>query len=156
MHEYKKISGQFTSLLAYSLKNECAKWIKSNREKVCKCSSWGLSVRVSFFFFQAEDGIRDTSVTGVQTCALPIYSAGNPAIAYWDYTRGALRVAQWMGTRWMITTLSERVTATSVCFDAGGVAHVRSEERRVGKECASGWWWGGYEECMAGAVSGAR
>ena len=26
-----------------------------------------------FFFFQAEDGIRDWSVTGVQTCALPIY-----------------------------------------------------------------------------------
>src|SRR6202011_578336 len=31
-----------------------------------------------FFFFQAEDGIRDTSVTGVQTCALPI-SAPNPS-----------------------------------------------------------------------------
>src|SRR5437762_10640436 len=29
-------------------------------------------IRVFFFFFQAEDGIRDTSVTGVQTCALPI------------------------------------------------------------------------------------
>src|SRR5437762_4617611 len=29
----------------------------------------------SFFFFQAEDGIRDTSVTGVQTCALPISMA---------------------------------------------------------------------------------
>src|SRR5437763_5184299 len=28
----------------------------------------------SFFFFQAEDGIRDTSVTGVQTCALPIFT----------------------------------------------------------------------------------
>src|SRR5882762_7143255 len=28
---------------------------------------------VFFFFFQAEDGIRDSSVTGVQTCALPIY-----------------------------------------------------------------------------------
>src|SRR2546430_3445637 len=27
----------------------------------------------SFFFFQAEDGIRDLTVTGVQTCALPIY-----------------------------------------------------------------------------------
>src|SRR5690625_7151404 len=27
-----------------------------------------------FFFFQAEDGIRDGHVTGVQTCALPIYS----------------------------------------------------------------------------------
>src|SRR5437764_9886087 len=31
-----------------------------------------LSVLLSHFFFQAEDGIRDTSVTGVQTCALPI------------------------------------------------------------------------------------
>src|SRR5438093_11833185 len=31
---------------------------------------------MSFFFFQAEDGIRDWSVTGVQTCALPIYTAG--------------------------------------------------------------------------------
>src|SRR5256884_5876754 len=30
-----------------------------------------------FFFFQAEDGIRDVAVTGVQTCALPIY-AGQP------------------------------------------------------------------------------
>src|SRR3989475_5067950 len=29
---------------------------------------------VSFFFFQAEDGIRDLTVTGVQTCALPILS----------------------------------------------------------------------------------
>src|SRR5688572_31425534 len=35
-----------------------------------------LSVVYSFFFFfQAEDGIRDLTVTGVQTCALPIYSA---------------------------------------------------------------------------------
>ena len=31
-----------------------------------------MSVAVVFFFFQAEDGIRDWSVTGVQTCALPI------------------------------------------------------------------------------------
>src|SRR6266498_345829 len=29
-------------------------------------------IRVFFFFFQAEDGIRDADVTGVQTCALPI------------------------------------------------------------------------------------
>src|SRR5437764_4055201 len=33
------------------------------------------------FFFQAEDGIRDTSVTGVQTCALPISSSGATAAA---------------------------------------------------------------------------
>src|SRR5437762_5608445 len=31
-------------------------------------------MRRSIFFFQAEDGIRDTSVTGVQTCALPIFT----------------------------------------------------------------------------------
>src|ERR1017187_7725400 len=34
---------------------------------------------VQFFFFQAEDGIRDTSVTGVQTCALPIWQTDRPA-----------------------------------------------------------------------------
>src|SRR2546422_11778409 len=36
-------------------------------------------LRIFFFFFQAEDGIRDVAVTGVQTCALPISSLG-PAI----------------------------------------------------------------------------
>ena len=36
---------------------------------VVKCD---IQCVVCFFFFQAEDGIRDTSVTGVQTCALPI------------------------------------------------------------------------------------
>src|SRR5256886_5019365 len=39
------------------------------------CKSCGCSMLISmlfFFFFQAEDGIRDLTVTGVQTCALPI------------------------------------------------------------------------------------
>ena len=37
--------------------------------------------RVLFFFFQAEDGIRDVAVTGVQTCALPIcYATANEAV----------------------------------------------------------------------------
>src|SRR2546427_1109923 len=34
---------------------------------------WGTEVVDGFFFFQAEDGIRDLTVTGVQTCALPIF-----------------------------------------------------------------------------------
>src|SRR2546422_3382749 len=34
-----------------------------------------------FFFFQAEDGIRDVAVTGVQTCALPIYPQTDPVPA---------------------------------------------------------------------------
>src|SRR6266496_2157477 len=33
-----------------------------------------------FFFFQAEDGIRDLYVTGVQTCALPIWRLGRPGV----------------------------------------------------------------------------
>src|SRR5688572_31248100 len=36
---------------------------------------------VFFFFFQAEDGIRDLTVTGVQTCALPIFSSFGPSLA---------------------------------------------------------------------------
>src|SRR2546429_6763057 len=35
--------------------------------------SMHLMIRLCFFFFQAEDGIRDVAVTGVQTCALPIF-----------------------------------------------------------------------------------
>src|SRR5437762_9997488 len=46
---------------------------------------WAVSAPVlcrsfDFFFFQAEDGIRDTSVTGVQTCALPICQRGVRAL----------------------------------------------------------------------------
>src|SRR5437867_8302095 len=32
------------------------------------------NINIFFFFFQAEDGIRDRTVTGVQTCALPIFN----------------------------------------------------------------------------------
>src|SRR2546427_13147626 len=35
-----------------------------------------------FFFFQAEDGIRDLTVTGVQTCALPISAGGAKRVAW--------------------------------------------------------------------------
>src|SRR5256885_11156969 len=51
-----------------------------------------VDVRVGllFFFFQAEDGIRDYKVTGVQTCALPIYA--HPELLY-DVHRTAASVA---------------------------------------------------------------
>src|SRR5437868_14837207 len=64
------------------------------------------------FFFQAEDGIRDRNVTGVQTCALPIWNMPSCAIK--------CSVSQDPGTR------------------AGISLTARSEERRVGKECRSG------------------
>src|SRR5256885_3544774 len=42
------------------------------------CVQRAPAVLMFFFFFQAEDGIRDYKVTGVQTCALPIYADPNP------------------------------------------------------------------------------
>src|SRR3712207_8806698 len=83
-----------------------------------------------FFFFQAEDGIRDIGVTGVQTCALPIFDA--LALPDARLALPELLVAPQLE--------EERGHAPSVQRAAGGhgLDH-RSEERRVGKECRSRW-----------------
>src|SRR5688572_31418555 len=75
-----------------------------------------------FFFFQAEDGIRDLTVTGVQTCALPISSAR------WFIADSVLSFA---------STPSMRASDSATAPDR--VRRRRSEERRVGKECRSRW-----------------
>src|SRR2546429_3053354 len=57
-----------------------------------------------FFFFQAEDGIRDVAVTGVQTCALPIYP--NDARSSVPHLLGGVRTAFWssvVGIFWALT-----------------------------------------------------
>src|SRR5437762_12347035 len=91
-----------------------------------------------FFFFQAEDGIRDTSVTGVQTCALPISKTGVPARVPWVRIPPCpLRVRQLSRRSPSTTTHSTRPTPAP----RTGSALARSEERRVGKECRSRWWW---------------
>src|SRR2546425_5248001 len=77
--------------------------------------------KIFFFFFQAEDGIRDKLVTGVQTCALPISS-----------TPGKTTNRKRHGSS--AASSQARATARS---SAGYVP--RSEERRVGKECRSRW-----------------
>src|SRR5258707_6247260 len=86
-----------------------------------------LAYCVFFFFFQAEDGIRDIGVTGVQTCALPIYSAGRAmAMGYRDLSHpGRLRRPK-----------ENRYRTRAGTFPA---EPARSEERRVGKECRSRW-----------------
>src|SRR3712207_7127242 len=73
------------------------------------------------FFFQAEDGIRDIDVTGVQTCALPILR-GRLAEVFAQRPRDA----------W-----AELFAETDACV--APVLTLRSEERRVGKECRSRW-----------------
>src|SRR5437773_10054299 len=78
---------------------------------------------VVFFFFQAEDGIRDRDVTGVQTCALPISFRVAPS---------ALRSSS--------HGVDRRQQADLRHVDARGPRDCkRSEERRVGKECRYGW-----------------
>src|SRR5260370_20477143 len=51
---------------------------------------------VSFFFFQAEDGIRDSSVTGVQTCALPIFAGlvEWPVVLMGAFNQGFLHIPE--------------------------------------------------------------
>src|SRR5256886_5715512 len=54
---------------------------------VLQCTRRGASISLkrSFFFFQAEDGIRDLTVTGVQTCALPIFGLYKYKLAHKRY-----------------------------------------------------------------------
>src|SRR5205823_8454436 len=87
---------------------------------------------VVLFFFQAEDGIRDKLVTGVQTCALPI-SADQAAV---DAMRQALNSLSIDGT--VVIGEGERDEAPML-YIGETVGTGRSEERRVGKECRSRW-----------------
>src|SRR5256886_12367187 len=98
---------------------------------------WYLRV---FFFFQAEDGIRDLTVTGVQTCALPIYKIGTP------FTRHDLQLlSRLIGQASLAlerASLIEQVASLIITDELTGLfnaRYLRSEERRVGKECRSRW-----------------
>src|SRR5207245_8065359 len=85
-----------------------------------------------FFFFQAEDGIRDATVTGVQTCALPIFS---PAFVASPRTLdGAVRrvVERRRPRDTLLHGRSMEAMAEIVGVDDDDI--LRSEERRVGKE----------------------
>src|SRR3712207_1817998 len=81
------------------------------------------------FFFQAEDGIRDIGVTGVQTCALPIYLV--------DVSSGGLDPRQRIpvGPGYQVPGAEAVRRGAGVAVAAVG----RSEERRVGKERRSRW-----------------
>src|SRR5438067_5759177 len=87
-----------------------------------------------FFFFQAEDGIRDRNVTGVQTCALPISHGGIFSLAGVNPNLKAIfDVVQFEKVLAIFPTVAEAKSAIT-----GGQVP-RSEERRVGKECRSRW-----------------
>src|SRR5687767_15179690 len=91
-----------------------------------------------FFFFQAEDGIRDKLVTGVQTCALPISIHSRVIIASRssvdDSCHSNVRLTSAMRHGGMILRVIRSRTCSRAERDGA-----RSEERRVGKECRSRW-----------------
>src|SRR5688500_19957087 len=94
-----------------------------------------------FFFFQAEDGIRDYKVTGVQTCALPIWIARVTA-ARADRLRPLPKAPRQRRCRMPPHRLARKApatTSTSTAASALRARYRRSEERRVGKEGISRW-----------------
>src|SRR3989442_10298615 len=94
------------------------------------CSSTATSRLPDFagfvcFFFQAEDGIRDADVTGVQTCALPI--------SHQSFEVKILHAKLDFKTLMRLAAIAiTPVLILDLLFE-------RSEERRVGKECRSRW-----------------
>src|SRR5205823_7255163 len=97
---------------------ECRRECSRSCLSGCCSASLYLDCSFCFFFFQAEDGIRDKLVTGVQTCALPISFA--PHVRAW--------------ARYALSERGDRDPTPR-----GTLPIDRSEERRVGKECRSRW-----------------
>src|SRR3712207_7189130 len=92
------------------------------------------------FFFQAEDGIRDIGVTGVQTCALPIsgrYHNAPGCCASRRTPPGADLGDTLLETLPVGRRLYDLVQLSLKLCSSPGLR--RSEERRVGKECRSRW-----------------
>src|SRR5256885_13032962 len=96
------------------------------------------------FGFQAEDGIRDYKVTGVQTCALPISLVSiAPGALLWSTPEidGAIIYGEF-GRVWLAAgdPLAPPDEAAALARHFAAFAKKkRSDERRVGKECRSRW-----------------
>src|SRR5206468_5470780 len=98
-----------------------------------------------FFFFQAEDGIRDLIVTGVQTCALPISRFLEESAEFAQRFEPHLPLALCFTQLNPICAeplqvLFQRDRAAPVVGRLDPLVALRSEERRVGKECRCRWW----------------
>src|SRR5688500_20026367 len=94
------------------------------------------------FVFQAEDGIRDYKVTGVQTCALPISLDDQRLVdAHEQSAKIAFKELETFAATRVRKHGSQRDRNTGNLAAAG---FTRSEERRVGKGCRSEsqrWYW---------------
>src|SRR5947209_12154514 len=129
-----RLSGRFAATRSGRRARLRRRWIRASpscrRFRSCPLS----------FFFQAEDGIRDIGVTGVQTCALPIcllvYSSTAaalllfPALLRWNPVRHGIAISGFFA-------LFALILYPLIGF--GRSLLLRSEERRVGKEGRCRW-----------------
>src|SRR5256886_7174928 len=96
----------------------------------------------SLIFFQAEDGIRDLTVTGVQTCALPISRQAGRRRSLLGHAQRQRPAAHPRHPRRLGDHAGPRGGAgpgSQGAARASPARRRRSEERRVGKECRSRW-----------------
>src|SRR5258708_10802683 len=97
-------------------------------------------VQTCAFLFQAEDGIRDDLVTGVQTCALPISADGRGLEGEDSFTPAHGELIPANRDQFAVRFhLHPAIKANRLSDGHGAMLATRSEERRVGKECRSRW-----------------
>src|SRR5690606_39834244 len=98
--------------------------------------------------FQAEDGIRDFHVTGVQTCALPILEADGvtvPRDAFGHVKLDSVNPGAYFAKEFAAKIGAEKVLVQKSGYFSRAAAsneedlRLRSEERRVGRECETRW-----------------
>src|SRR3546814_8401697 len=99
--------------------------------RYCRCCV------VYFFFSSRRRHTRCALVTGVQTCALPIYNAGGVLFGVKEYVPALMHYVERYG-------IDLAFESTLIAVDGAAKQATRSEERRVGKECVSTcrsrWW----------------
>src|SRR5438046_5539252 len=114
----------------------------------CLCCFLVLFFFFFFFFFQAEDGIRDWSVTGVQTCALPISCPAlrscdkrtiHQTCALYPRSQEGSLTAHLVRKAHESPRKRESQSSSRDALAACSGSRARSEERRVGKEWRSRW-----------------
>src|SRR5205809_5138387 len=99
-----------------------------------------VAARLLVFFFQAEDGIRDVAVTGVQKCALPIFQDLQARIQCGQDRKGEGPAVSRGIEDLEAVALRERISSDFIHYQRATISntrcidHIRSEERRVGKE----------------------
>src|SRR5256886_3201958 len=100
-----------------------------------------------FFFFQAEDGIRDLTVTGVQTCALPIFARtyGGPALRRLSYAQRAEILGKMADALvanrdeyFRISLLNLGANQADASFDVDGAIYTIKYYAKIGRALADG------------------